>query len=125
MCGELEDVEHMIYKCRWTRPIWFGGQGLIEQQHERTTMEEWFQDRRNERNVGQQQLETRWGMCMMLCWRIWKGRCLAAYEGKQTCPWEVLDSSRKELTEIVSARSATTTENRMPPRQVWIKPEMG
>lgn len=48
ICGLVEDVEHMVYRCSWTKLVCFGSHGVGEQYHPRSTMMEWIMDRRNE-----------------------------------------------------------------------------
>lgn len=57
MCGMTEDVEHMLFRCNGTKPLWFSGLGLGEQQHERDVVGAWLQDRREEHNGERQGLE--------------------------------------------------------------------
>lgn len=51
MCEMLGDVDHMIYRCNWTKPLWFGELGLVEQQHDKSAIGDWLQDRRDEHNA--------------------------------------------------------------------------
>lgn len=46
ICGDIEDREHIVYRCGWTEVVWFGIMGIRAPQHVRPTIEEWIQDRK-------------------------------------------------------------------------------
>lgn len=54
MCALLEDVEHMVYMCEWTKLVWFSCLGLGEAEMERHSVMDWLTARRTELGGTQQ-----------------------------------------------------------------------
>lgn len=70
MCGMEEDIEHVIFKCRWTGVVWLGSLGLMDGNQNKDTIEEWIPDRRTEQMSNNARKEDRWHLCMWTCWLI-------------------------------------------------------
>lgn len=50
----MEDVEHMLYMCEWTKLVWFSCLGLGEAEMERHSVMDWLTARRTELGGTQQ-----------------------------------------------------------------------
>lgn len=48
LCGELKKREHMVFGCRWIKPVWFEMLGIERNGTQQTDMTQWMEDRRQE-----------------------------------------------------------------------------
>lgn len=112
LCGLVEDVEYMLYRCEWTKMVWFGCLGLGELEMEWRSVRDWLTARRAEQGGTQQQTEARWALCLMTCWKVWQARCKAVFEQQKLNPREVVDISRVEQDVVMRARPNVETCNR-------------
>lgn len=58
MCGMEEDIEHVIFKCRWTNAVWLDSLGLTKMGIKIET-QEWIHDRGAEQMPNKERKEER------------------------------------------------------------------
>lgn len=59
MCGMEEDIEHVIFKCRWTNAVWLDSLELTNGHQNRDTIAKWIHDRGAEQMPNKERREER------------------------------------------------------------------
>lgn len=71
-----------MFGCNWTCAIWFAVLGIRGANNASQTIDQWLTEHINEPDSNRAVNNSRWSMCMITCWYIWKARCKTMYVGE-------------------------------------------
>lgn len=114
-CNEPESREHLIFRCEWTKTVWFGSLTTRPASSSATTIEEWLMERHTEAGAIRSVRDTKWAKATMTCWHIRKAQCKMIFEDKNPNPRELVQFINRETSEFRQVRreqaNARSNEN--------------
>lgn len=84
--GNKKHVHTLIFRCNWTRLLWFGLLNIQTELVGANIVEDWLQSRYTEPNTSKKVKESSWVMCVLIFWYICKSKCTLVFEEKNLNP---------------------------------------
>ncbi|GJS58593.1 reverse transcriptase [Tanacetum coccineum] len=105
----VETIEHLLFECAWTRPVWFGSSLCFRNHPSGTSVSLRFQ-----RFVDIFKSSSEASRILLIvatiCWFIWRSRCAFVYDNVDLSPKHTLASINAQLNEFdkIMASNLTT-----------------
>ncbi|KAH0972778.1 hypothetical protein GBA52_024934 [Prunus armeniaca] len=126
-----ESVEHILFLCTWTHPVWFGSvfsYRIIPNAF--TTLDRWLHDMLSIPDTPHEDFLHRFSLLSFLCWEIWKARCDFVFKGTNPDPRLVIKRANDSYSEFWEANtcfsrlsgSRTTPSSPYVGRDRWLPP---
>lgn len=107
-----ETVEHLLFLCPWTKPIWFGAHICsVPNEFNISSLPNWMNDAINHWKANNICDDLRTGQLFYLIWHIWKARNEFVFNTKSPNPMSVLILAKSQALEFLQARTDNRSSN--------------
>ena len=100
ICNSSEEtIEHLLFECAWTRPVWFGSSLGFRNHPQGTWVSLRFQSFVDICKSGSEVFRIL-SIVATICWFIWRSRCAFIYDNVDLSPGRTLASINAQLNEF-------------------------